>query len=93
MPTGRHFLHTSVVNGKIYAIGALQRAGLLTKVEAYDPATDTWTAKADMPTERTFIATSVVEGKIFVMGGEPYWDGPTLTTVEAYDPITDTWIL
>ena len=90
MPTAR-FAHTSVVDGKIYAIGALQGSGRTTKVEAYDPATDTWAAKADMPTTRTFIATSVVDGKIYVIGGSSSWGGASLTTVEAYDPVTDTW--
>jgi len=91
MPTARNFLHTNVVNGKIYAIGAIQPAGLLSTVEAYDPVADTWTKKADMPTPRTFIDSSVVDGKIYVMGGEAYWTGPLLATVEAYDPVTDTW--
>jgi N-acetylneuraminic acid mutarotase len=92
MPTARNFVHTNVVNGKIYAIGAIQPVSRLTTVEEYDPVTDTWTAKAPMPTQRTFIATGVVDGKIYVMGGDPYWNAePTLDIVEAYDPVTDTW--
>jgi N-acetylneuraminic acid mutarotase len=91
MPTARHFLRTSVADGKIYAISALKPVGLLTKVEAYDLATDTWAAKAAMPTARTLMDTSAVDGKIYVMGGEAFWQGPTLTTVEAYDPVSDTW--
>lgn len=44
MPTARMGFSTSVVDGKIYAISALQGGpNRLTKVEAYDPATDTWT--------------------------------------------------
>ncbi len=90
MPTARNAVRTSVVDGKIYAIGALQGVGL-SKVEAYDPASDTWTEKAAMPTPRTFIDPRVVDGKIYLLGGEAFWHGPILATVEAYDPETDTW--
>jgi N-acetylneuraminic acid mutarotase len=87
MPTARAALSTSVVDGKIYAIGG--RSGLST-VEAYDPATDTWTTKAPMPTARTtFSSTSVVDGIIYVIGGVS--NEPAFSTVEAYDPATDTW--
>jgi N-acetylneuraminic acid mutarotase len=91
MLTPRHLVHTRVVDGKIYAIGALQPVSLMTKVEAYDPATDTWTTKAAMPTARTLMATSVVNGIIYAIGGSAYSGGPGLATVEAYDPVTDTW--
>ncbi len=45
-------LATSVVGGKVYAIGGYQdaMAAGLTTVEEYDPSTDSWTTKSDMPT-------------------------------------------
>ena len=43
---------------------------VLSKVEMYDPETDTWEQRADMPTPRSAVSTSVVDGKIFVIGGE-----------------------
>lgn len=92
MPTARYGLSTCVVNGKIYAIGGMTGS---TKVEEYDPATDTWTTKADMPTGRSFLACGVVNGKIYVIGGNagPGMWGTTLATVEEYDPETDTWTM
>jgi N-acetylneuraminic acid mutarotase len=73
MPTARFSLSTSMVNGKIYAIGGDLRgrgAPLSTStVEEYDPATDTWTARADMPTARWGLSASVVNGKIYAIGG------------------------
>jgi N-acetylneuraminic acid mutarotase len=63
MPTARLGLATSVVDGKIYAIGGYAAAvspGMRT-VEEYDPATDTWTTKAPMPTGRHWLSTSVVK--------------------------------
>jgi len=97
MPTARIFFSTSVVDGKIYAIGGalVTKAGLST-VEVYDPATDTWTTKNPMPTARHAHASAVVDGKIYIIGGGPEGGanhaGPDgLSVVEAYDPATDTW--
>ena len=65
---------------------------VLSAVEAYDPATDTWTTKADMPTARFVLAACVVDGRIYVSGGSPVWNSDIcLPTVEVYDPATDTW--
>ena len=103
MPTPRSAVSTSVVEGKIFAIGGEQVKKMesdkgwytiktLPTVETYDPATDTWTQKADMPTPRSYLSTSVVEGKIFAIGGVPRThELPRLETVEVYDPATDTW--
>jgi N-acetylneuraminic acid mutarotase len=92
MPTPRWGLSTSVVNGKIYAIGGGQSpyGAYKSPVEEYDPATDTWARKADMPTGRAFFSTSVVNGKIYAIGGAP-GDNSETSTVEEYDPATDTW--
>jgi N-acetylneuraminic acid mutarotase len=58
---------------RIYALGGRDHAkpgnGLST-VEAYDPATDTWTALAPMPTYRHgFAATPGPDGRIYALGG------------------------
>jgi hypothetical protein len=55
-------------------------------VEEYDPATDTWTRKADMPTARDSLSTSVVNGKIYAIGGAMSGDGVSLSIIEEYDP-------
>ncbi len=90
MPTTRSWLSTSVVDGKIYAIGGLTVFGGtdLATVEVYDPVTDTWTQKAAMPTPRGWLATSAVNGKIYAIGGG---SGGLRNKVEEYDPATDTW--
>jgi len=97
MPGPREGLSTCVVDGKIYAIGGMPRPGLnqpaLVTVEVYDPATDTWTRKADIPRARCDFSASVVNGKIYVIGGVSGrgLNRPALATVEVYDPATDTW--
>jgi len=92
MPTARLCPSTSVVDGKIYAIGGAQwiQGACLSTVEVYDTATDTWTQKADMPTRRNGLATAAVDGKIYAIGGEPSPQA-SLGIVEQYDPSTDTW--
>ena len=108
MPTARSEFSTSVVDGKIFAIGGQVRLEqdefgdiTLSKVEMYDPKTDTWEQKANMPTPRSAVSTSVVDGKIFAIGGDHLkkikrykgWgiEAKKLPTVEMYDPTTDTW--
>ena len=90
MPTARWGLSTSVVNGRIYAIGGVTMTTTLSTVEEYDPVTDTWTKKADMPTPRHGLSTSVVNGRIYAIGG---WNlGLDIqSTVEEYNPATDKW--
>ena len=105
MPTKRSGVAVSVVDGKIYAIGGeetkkvprykgwIHEAKGLPTVEMYDPATDTWTQKADMPTPRK-TRTCVVDGKIYAIGGlaaDPTVEREQLATVEVYDPATDSW--
>ena len=103
MPTVRSNVSVSVVDGKIYAIGGSKlkkiqmprgfRTGSeeTPTVEMYDPATDTWTQKADMLTSRK-TKTCVVDGKIYAIGGwSTVSEQSQLETVEVYDPATDTW--
>ena len=91
MPTPRWGLSTSVVNGKIYAIGGTPngRESLRT-VEVYDPITNNWTQKTDMPTPRWGLSTSTVNGKIYSVGGTQN-GRDALQTVEVYNTVTDTW--
>ena len=92
MPTARGFFTTSVINGKIYAIGGALGTGgpAFRTVEEYDPATDTWARKADLPEPRYLHAAGVVDGKIYIIAGS--WQAYTASpAVYEYDPATDTW--
>ncbi len=97
MPTAREGLGVGVVNGKLYAIGGFDWLDTANgfgwryfgTVEAYDPATDTWTTRAPMPTPRSDFVVGVIDGIIYAIGG---WSSDTLvTTVEAYDPASNLW--
>jgi len=59
---------------------------LFSTVRAYDPATNTWTKKADLPTARGGHSSVAVNGKIYVIGGGGEYVGDTPTEkVEEYD--------
>ena len=79
---------------RIYAIGGRDDSkpgnGLST-VEAYDPANDTWSARAPMPTHRhALAATRGPDGRIYAIGGTN--DRVFSTDVlEIYDPVKDAW--
>ncbi len=99
MPTGRAQL--AVVNtpdGKIYALGGFPDerswAGSAA-VEAFDPSTGTWVARASMPTPRGGLAAALgADGRIYVIGGaNSNADGSPILyeTVDVYDPAADTW--
>lgn len=103
MPTARSGLASATVNGIVYAIGGADPAVSstnphLSTVEAYDPATNRWSAKAALPTARSGLAATAVNGIIYVIGGDnAIAPSPSanvfkpLTTVEAYDPAGNTW--
>jgi N-acetylneuraminic acid mutarotase len=75
-------------DGRIYVIGGYNGSPLKT-VEAYDPATDTWSRVADMPTARSQLAAVVgLDRRIYAIGG---FNGGDLSTVEAYDTVSKTW--
>ncbi len=62
-------------------------------VDAYDPATDTWTTKASMLTARAFFSSCATNGKIYAIGGcvTGAYNSSETSGVEAYDLATDTW--
>jgi N-acetylneuraminic acid mutarotase len=95
MPTATVNASASAANGRIYVIGGSPGGSQwyqgISTVREYDPATDTWTPKADMPTARTALSTSVVNGRIYAIGGRFGNNRSAFSTVEEYDPATDTW--
>ena len=96
VPTARNHTAAVALGGKLYLVGGQlgQEAGQvpLATVEAYDPATDTWSARASLPHPRGHITagTIVVGGRILVLGGEQGYNSPQ-RTVYAYDPAANRW--
>ena len=88
MPTARAALSSSVVNGIIYAMGGATGNILLATMEAYNPATDSWTTKASVPNAFYFGSSAAVNGTLYAIGGI---DGVIVANVWAYDPTSDAW--
>src|SRR5262249_35478572 len=69
-PLTRQGHGAAVVNGRIYVIGgAGEDSRPFGSVQVYDPATGTWTARANMPTSRGLFGTGVVGGAVYALGG------------------------
>ena len=109
IPTPRGGLAVEVVNGILYAVGgAITHPGVggypeytefLSTVEAYNPATNSWSSRAPLPTPRYGVAVGVVDGILYAVGGMSNETGRTgwnqwplpLDAMDAYDPVRDAW--
>jgi hypothetical protein len=65
---------------RLYAVGGSNGSSTLSLVEAYDPATNTWTSQTPMPTARFFLGGGVVNGILYAVGGDPTPTGGSTTT-------------
>jgi len=88
MPTPRDGLAVAVMDDKIFALGGYACCQETHKFDAYDPATDTWTTKANALANSAYTAVGVSSAgtrpAIYAAGG---LDGANyLTTVEAFSP-------
>jgi N-acetylneuraminic acid mutarotase len=88
----RQAMAAGTINGIIYVAGGQRSGGMaLARVDAYNPATDTWSAAASMPGARAEPhGASMIGGKLYVTGG---WNasGVSTRTLFVYDPGTNTW--
>jgi N-acetylneuraminic acid mutarotase len=73
MPTGRSGIAGAVVNDCLYVFGGEGNGadpnGIFHQVEAYDPATDSWTQLPPMQTGRHGIYAAVIGNVIYLPGG------------------------
>ncbi len=100
--TKRTEVAAAALDGRIYVVGGFEQPGLsnvlhlaiTSAVEAYDPATDRWTAKAPLPVGLHHAGIGAVGRRLYVIGGYKQsglsvWQA--VATVYAYDPASDTW--
>jgi len=100
-PVALHHAAAAVVGGKIYLVGGFQLPfGQREPVDTlwmYDPALDSWQARAPMGAPRGSAAVVVVNDRIYAFGGErkrPVGSNPPYTPVDdaaVYDPQSDRW--
>jgi N-acetylneuraminic acid mutarotase len=93
MSTARTTLAGAVVDDKLYAAGGVMSNSMgfsyVSTLEAYDPASNSWTTVASMPIARSSAAAAAIDGKLYVVGGGS--NVGIFDTLEVYDPATDTW--
>jgi hypothetical protein len=97
LPAPRNHLSAVVLDGRIYALGGqlgrFEGSQAQAQVDAYDPATDSWTRARDLPSGRSHVAAFALDGTIVVAGGSVNdgGSGRAITEVVRYDPRTDVW--
>ena len=96
MPLTRNHAGAAVVGGKLYVVGGQTGYdGALVPhadVQAYDPATDRWSAVAPLPDARSHVANSTFThlGRIYVVAGEREHNDAR-SSVYRYDPSANKW--
>jgi hypothetical protein len=84
---GRHHHSDLAASGSWPGVGgstAYPTFTSLSAVEAYDPASNTWTKRPSMPTARGYMAAAAVNGVLYALGGHS--GGEAVATNEAYLP-------
>jgi N-acetylneuraminic acid mutarotase len=97
MPTPRLGFSSATINGLIYIIGGRDATAPITPkpvvstVEIYDPATDTWSTGPSLLIKLANQMTITASGKIYAIGGE----GESLESdaVQEFDPVSKSWAL
>jgi N-acetylneuraminic acid mutarotase len=96
MQVGRAHPSAAVLNDGtkdlLYVVGGASACSVKdATMEAYDPATNSWTYKASMPGGgRNSMGAAVIDNRLYVVGGIK--TGEVVTELgEVYNPITDTW--
>lgn len=90
LPEARAGLAVVVYENKLFAIGGETASGVTGAVELYDPASDTWSGRAQKPTPVSDAQAEVLSGRIYLVGGKGLDDKP-VDVLEVYDPVADQW--
>ena len=86
MPTRRYWPGVAALDNKIYVTGGYDD-GLqpMSRVDCYDPDTNTWSQMANMNIARHGHSLVSLQGRLYAIGGD--W----VDDVEVYDPYSNTW--
>jgi hypothetical protein len=97
LPEARNHGGGAASGGLFYAIAGRhnwnESSGDVANVDAFDPASGSWTARAPIPVARSEIAaatTTTEDGRIVVVGGSTAGVHPS-ADVLVYDPVADAW--
>ena len=93
MPTARSAVGSGVYNGRVYVAGGefqdTHMMATFRSVEAYDPATNSWTIMPSMPVSRHGLAAGVIGNRLILVGGDVQSSGNGIAAstgeVDAFD--------
>ena len=88
----RRNMAAGTINGIVYVAGGIRLdSRALSRLDAYNVATNTWSQMASMPGERADPhGASMINGKLYVAGGRNA-NGVGVRSLFVYDPGTNTW--
>ena len=81
----------AALNNKIYVTGGWNDGQHTSRVDCYDPDTNTWSQLANMNIARDGHSLVSLNGRLYAIGGDG--DDSEVDIVEVYDPDNDTWTL
>jgi N-acetylneuraminic acid mutarotase len=92
MPTARTAHKAGTLNNIIYVVGGRTPTAVLSRVEAYHVATNTWSRRQSLPSALVYVnGVSPIGGMLYVTGGSHKVLGPT-KALYVYNPATNTWV-
>jgi N-acetylneuraminic acid mutarotase len=97
LPTQRNHLAAGAHDGKVYVFGGRFEGGFRSKttnaVEAFDPKTNSWSAKKSMLKPRGGVNGIFANGCFHLFGGEGNPNHPygVFADHDYYNPLTDSW--
>ena len=92
-PQGRFEAMGTAVNGKLLVVGGFITGALATtsRVDVYDPVTDTWTQRTDFPGPQTHAGVEVDGNTVYFAGGFYTGVSGSNSQVWTYDFAADAW--
>jgi len=79
------------LGGRVYVLGGLDQQGRgVSRVEVYDPLTDSWSSRAPLPQPLHHLNAAAVGSLLYVVGGLGD-DFVAAGDTYVYEPGTDTW--
>lgn len=90
-PPGRFGAGAAEIGGKVYVAGGTEiGAPPSNRLDVFDPATNSWTAKAPMNVARYMVGVAAANGRLYVAGGLDS-SNTASNLLEEYTPQTNTW--
>lgn len=93
LPTSRQEMPHALLNGKIYVPGGFTQGGIVSNlVEAFDPASNSWSSVSPLPVGMHHLHVAVANNRLFILGGYETSDFSSSSRVFEYDQSNNRWL-